>query len=174
MGYFSICNSKHLRRSYMAKTKFISLGLVLIMIFSLLTGCSNIKYNAQLFDSATDWIKEEFINDNLVGYSEDDSYPAERVFAVKNQEEYDEIFIESIDDFDVDFGTQMLIVYTFETIYHRKNNLVSLDVKEDVLNITYKMDKKSGVGDASQPYQRWFVVRLDKLDVDSVVFVEKE
>ena len=158
----------------MIKSKFISLGFVLIMIFSLLTGCSNIKYNAQLFDSVTDWIKDDFINDNLVGYLENSSYPTERVFVVKNQEEYDEIFVESIDDFDVDFVTQMLIVYTFETIYHRNNNLVSLEVKEDVLNITYKMDKKSGVGDASQPYQRWFVVRIDKLDVDSVVFMEKE
>ena len=158
----------------MTKSKFISLGLVLIMIFGLLTGCSNIKYNAQFFDSATDWIKEDFINDNLVGYSENGTYPTERVFVVKNQEEYDEIFIESIDDFDIDFDTQMLVIYTFETIYHRNNDLVSLEVNEDVLNITYKMEKKSGVGDASQPYQRWFVVRLDKLDVDSVVFVEKE
>ena len=82
--------------------------------------------------------------------------------------------IENIDDFDIDFDTQMLVVYTFETIYHRNNNLVSLEADEDVLTITYKMEKKSGVGDASQPYQRWFVVRLDKLDVDSVVFVEKE
>ena len=96
----------------MRKIKFTSLGLVLIMIFSLLTGCSKIKYNAQLFDSATDWIKEDFINDNLVGYSENSSYPTERVFVVKNQEEYNEIFVESIDDFDVDFNTQMLIVYT--------------------------------------------------------------
>ena len=158
----------------MIKSKFISLGLVLIMIFSLLTGCSNIKYNAQLFDSATDWIKEDFINDNIVGYSENGTYPTERVFIVKNQEEYDEIFNESIDDFGIDFDTQMLVVYTFETIYHRNNNLVSLEVDEDVLTITYKMEKKSGVGDASQPYQRWFVVRLEKLDVDSVVFVEKE
>ncbi len=173
MGYFNICISKRLRRLYMTKTKFISLGLMLIMIFSLLTGCSNVKYNAHLFDSATDWIKEDFISDNPVGYLEDVSYPTERVFVVKNREEYDKIFIESIDNFDVDFSTQMLIVYTFGTIYHRNNNLVSLEVKEDVLNITYKMDKKSGVGDASQPYQRWFVVRLDKLDVDSVVFMEK-
>lgn len=158
----------------MIKTKIITLGLVFIMIFSFLTGCSNIKYNAQLFDSATDWIKEDFINDNLVGYSANSTYPTERVFVVKNQEEYNEIFIKSNDDFDIDFDTQMLVVYTFETIYHRNNSLVSLEVNEDVLNITYKMEKKSGVGDASQPYQRWFVVRLDKLDVDSVVFVEKE
>ena len=82
-----------------------------------MTGCSNIKYNARLFDSATDWIIEDFISDNLVGYSEDNSYPTERVFVVKNQEEYDEIFIESIDDFDVLFGTRMLIVY------ERKQNI---------------------------------------------------
>jgi len=157
----------------MSKVRIIRAGLALLLIFSLLPGCSNIKYNAQLFDSASAWIKEDFINDNPVGYSANGSYPTERVFVVRNQEEYDEIFIESTDAFDVDFGTQMLVVYTFETIYHRNNNLVGSDINGDVLSITYEMEKKSGIGDASEPYQRWFVVRLDKLDVDSVVFVEK-
>ena len=159
----------------MEKVKIVKVGLALLLIFSLLPGCSNVKYDAQLFDSASAWIKEDFINDNpVVYYSGNSTYPTERVFVVKNQEEYDEIFNESIDDFDIDFETQMVVVYTFGTIYHRNNSLVSLKVNEDVLTVTYKMEKKFWVGDASEPYQRWFVVRLDKLDVDSVVFVEKE
>ena len=158
----------------MRKTKFITLGLVLLIIFSALTGCSIVKCNAELFDSATEWINEEFINDNLVGYSENSSYPTERIFIVNSQDQYNQIFIENIDELDIDFNTQMLVIYTFVTVYHRNNSLVRLEVNEDVLKITYTMEKKLGIGDASQPYQRWFVVRLDKLDVDSVVFVEKE
>lgn len=157
----------------MPKSKFLSLWLTLITTFGLLIGCSNIKFNAQLFDSARDWIKEDFINDNLVDNLEDSKYPTERAFIVKNEEEYDKIFKENADNCDINFDAQMLIVYTFITIYHRNNSLVSLEAVEDVLTITYKMEKKSGVGDASIPYQRWFVVRLDMLSVDSVVFVEK-
>ena len=48
----------------MAKSKFISLGLVLIMIFSLLTGCSTNKYNAVLYSNANEWIDETFLKDN--------------------------------------------------------------------------------------------------------------
>ena len=157
----------------MAKVKIISLGMVLLIMFSLLPGCSNIKHDAKLFDFASALVKEKFANANLVGCSENGSYPAERIFIVKNQDEYNEIFVEGSNDFDVNFDTQMLIVYTFETIYHRKNSLISIEEKEDVLKITYRQEKKLGVGDASRPYQRWFVVRIDKLDVNSVVFVEK-
>ena len=45
----------------MAKSKFISLGLVLIMIFSLLTSCSTNKYNAVLYSNANEWIDETFL-----------------------------------------------------------------------------------------------------------------
>lgn len=158
----------------MVKSKFLSLWLAIITTFGLLTGCSNIKYNAQLFDFAVDWIKEDFINGNLVDNLENSEYPTKRVFIVKNQEEYNKTFDKNVSNFDFNFDTQMLIVYTFVDICHRNNSLVSLDVVEDVLTITYKMQKKSGVGDASKPYQRWFVVKLDMLSVDYVVFVEKE
>lgn len=158
----------------MPKSKFLSLWLAVITTFRLLTGCSNIKYNAQLFDFAVDWIKEDFINGNLVDNLENSEYPTKRVFIVKNQEEYNKTFNKNVSNFDFNFDTQMLIVYTFVDIYHRNNSLVSLDVVEDVLTITYKIQKKSGVGDASKSYQRWFVVKLDMLSVDYVVFVEKE
>ncbi len=158
----------------MPKSKFLSLWLAVIRTFGLLTGCSNIKYNAQLFDFAVNRIKEDFINDNLVDNLENNKYPTERVFIVKNQEEYNKTFNKNVSNFDFNFDTQMLIVYTFVDIYHRNNSLVSLDVVEDVLTIAYKMEKKSRVGDASKPYQRWFVVKLDMLSVDYVVFVEKE
>lgn len=158
----------------MAKSKFLSLWFAIITNFGLLTGCSNIKYNAQLFDFAVDWIKEDFINGNLVDNLENSEYPTKRVFIVKNQEEYNKTFDKNVSNFDFNFDTQMLIVYTFVDICHRNNSLVSLDVVEDVLTIAYKMEKMSGVGDASKPYQRWLVVKLDMLSVDSVVFVEKE
>ena len=77
----------------MPKSKFLSLWLAVIRTFGLLTGCSNIKYNAQLFDFAVNRIKEDFINDNLVDNLENNKYPTERVFIVKNQEEYNKTFV---------------------------------------------------------------------------------
>ena len=152
--------------------KIISILITCILCFFMI-GCENVNYNATFYDNAKEWINEDFINDNLV-FLESGSYPTERIFIVKNQDEYNEIFVEGIDEFSVDFNSQMIVVYTFATIYHRDNSLVSLEVNENSLKITYKMEKKFGVGDASRPYQRWFVVRLDKFNIDSVVFVEKD
>ena len=158
----------------MIKTKIITILAVLLMIFVVLTGCSSVKYNAKLFDNAIELISEDFISNNLVENLEDSSDLSAHTFIIKAQEEYDNIFIKNIDGCAVDFNNQMVVVYTFSTIYHRDNRLINLDVKEDVLKITYMMEKKSGVGDASQPYQRWFVVVLDKLDVSFVIFEEKK
>lgn len=156
----------------MAKTKLITIGLAAFMTACMLAGCSNIKYNAKLFDNAVEWVNEDFADNNLVDM-EGATNPFDRTFIIMDQEEYNRIFVKNIDEFAIDFDSQMVVVYTFSTIYHRDNRLVDLDVEKSVLKITYKMQEKSGVGDASQPYQRWFVVILDKLNVNSVVFEEK-
>ena len=64
-------------------------------------------------------------------------------------------------------------MYTFTTVYHRNNRIKKTEVKNQVLTISYKMEEKFGVGDASRPYQRWFVVKLDALDIASVEFAEQ-
>ncbi len=160
------------------------LCITIIISLCVLAGCGNnsIKYNAVLYDNANDWIREEFLNENRTrgAYfdiggeinSADKSNPKSRTFIVDNQEEYDEIFISDLNEFDFDFDNQMLIVFTFTTIYHRNNKIKSLDMQNGILKINYKMESKSGVGDASVPYQRWFVVKLDLLNIDSVEFEE--
>ena len=64
MGYFSICNSKRLRRSYMTKVKFISLYLVAVMLFCFLTGCSNINSNVTSNNNSNDINSDNTQNDN--------------------------------------------------------------------------------------------------------------
>ena len=49
-----------------------------------------------------------------------------------------------------------------------------MTVENYVLKITCQMEKKHGDGDASQPYQRWFVVKLNKFEANSVVFWESK
>ncbi|WP_285819603.1 hypothetical protein [Bacteroides acidifaciens] len=160
--------------------KILLSGVIIIMSLISLVGCGRNKYNASLFDDAGGWIKEEFANDNLIcgvyyedmDFIADDSYPKARTFIVDNQEKYDQILLADITELDVNFEKQMLVVYTFTTIYHRKNSIKNLSVHNQTLNINYKMESKFGVGDASQPYQRWFVVKLDTLEITSVDFEE--
>lgn len=157
----------------MKKTKFIMFGLVLMMFYGVFTGCSNNKYNIVLYDSANEWIDTDFANENITGGFGDDVNPETRTFIVDNDEKYNEIFVDDLDELEIDFNEQMIIVHTFTTTYHRDNNITNLELEDDILKIGYKMGKKYGVGDASRPYQRWFVVKMDKVDVNTVEFEEK-
>lgn len=158
----------------MKKVKLLALGLVFIMLLGIFTGCAHWKYHAKLYDAAGQWIQEEFQSENLLSFGGGTAYPAERVFIVTNQEECNEIFVPSAEELSVDFDTQMLIVYTFTDTNLRNNRIVGMDADNGVLKIAYKMEEYLvPVLDTCNPYQRWFVVKMDKLAVNSVVFEEK-
>lgn len=145
------------------------LALVLVMIGSLI-GCSNTNYHATMYDNIDDQLKEEFKNDNVVKLSSDDKYPTEMVFIIDTQEKYDEIFCADDTDIKVDFASQMLVIYAFKDIYRRRNELAKVYVNDNTLFIKVKMEKKSGVGDATSPYQHWLGVTIDKMTINQVDF----
>lgn len=148
--------------------------LVFITIMGMFVGCSHWKYHADLYDNAGEWINEEFRNQNPVGLAGDKLFPIDRTFTVNNQEEYSRIFAQDVDELAVDFETQMLVVYTFIDTYRRDNRILGMDVMDDTLKITYKMEEYLiPVFDACIPYQRWFVIIMNKLDINSVVFEKK-
>lgn len=157
----------------MKKYKFLIFILAMFIVLCNMAACGKVKYNAELYDDASDWINEDFASENLVRISPDDDYPTSLTFIVTGEEEYSRIFKENIDELKVDFDKQMIIVYTFRTVSHRKAELYSLNIKDDALKITYKEEEKYGVGDASRPYQRWFAVKLDKTIVSTVLFEKK-
>lgn len=145
--------------------------VVLLPVFSV-AGCSNVKsvkYNAVLYDNAVEWIREDFRGENYIDYSQD-GFSANHTFIVDSQEEYNRIFHEKTDGLSVDFDSKMLAVYTYIAVNYRNNYLTSTQLNDSVLTITYETEEKKGICDTCTPYQRWFVVRLDKLDVDNVVF----
>lgn len=172
----------------MKNMKITALILILSTIFSLV-GCYDCdedifdnKYNATLYDSAKDWVREDFILANpikTVGFIDENpegQNPKNRVFIVNDQQRYDEIFVSGIEELQIDFNSQMLIVYTFSDEYVLKRMLIKTEIKNDCLNIAYGLEKlpvKENYGSVCQPYQRWFVVKMDKLDVETVVFEEK-
>lgn len=157
----------------MKKYKFLIFILAMFIVLCNMAACGKVRYNAELYDDASDRINEDFASENLVRISPDDDYPTSLTFIVTGEEEYNRIFKENIDELKVDFDKQMIIVYTFRTVSHRKVKLYSLNIKDDVLKITYKEEEKYGVGDASRPYQRWFAVKLDKTTITSVLFEKK-
>lgn len=144
--------------------------------------CGKNQYHAVLYDNAEEWINEEYVNAHRTRgarYGEnsesvaDDSCPETWTEIVKNQEKYLEIFSDAQEEFEVDFEKEMLIVYTFTTVYHRSCSLTKLKLKDETLTIGYKIPTMVGVGDASKPYQRFFVVKLDKLDLNAAEFTEE-
>ncbi len=50
----------YFKDGYMVKGKFIAIGMVLLMIFSIFTCCSANKFNAILYSQANEWIDERF------------------------------------------------------------------------------------------------------------------
>lgn len=106
--------------------------------------------------------------------SDDETYPESRTFIVENSEVYNRIFNNDIENFDVDFNKQMLIVYTFRAINHRNLKLISVNLQDAILRITFESISKSGIGDTCMPYQRWIVIKLDKIEVKSVEFINNK
>ena len=109
----------------MNKSKFAMLSLLLFMFLGICTGCSSNKYNAVLYDSANEWIDGDFAKENLTGDYGDEVNPSTRTFIIDSDEKYNEIFVDDLEELEIDFNEQMIIVHTFTTIYHRENYITS-------------------------------------------------
>ena len=150
--------------------KRMFLGITLLSLFSLV-GCSgSYKYHATLYESS-DWVTDSFAKENKVqdakyGSKKTDaeSYPTSRTITVEDSAKYKGVFNDGVKELETDFDKQMLVVYTTYSIYHRDLHLESIDLKNGTMTITIKEDDgKIGVGYASAPYQRWMIVKQDKV-----------
>ena len=151
------------------KTKFSK--LLLLPICFLTISCSTHRYGAVFYDDAYEWIKKSFQEDNqVVDYSSDESTPSNRTFLINDISSFNEVFIED-SPFKADFNKNIYVVYTFCAIYRKKYILIELSLKSNCLNATYTVENRFlsfGSGNACQPYQRWFVIKLNKLNIDFV------
>jgi hypothetical protein len=139
-------------------------------------GGDNIRYNAVLFDNAREWLHEDFLDENKTygdwGALETDpfgDYPA-YIIKIIDSENFDEIF--SSFPYEIDFNNEMLILYAFTCSRgYRPFELRSININEQVLYVEYRLTpRRRDVFDASTPRTRWFVIRLDKLDITEVEF----
>ena len=169
--------------------KYLTTILAVIICLTSLSGCTNSNpsnASCKLLNDelSSDMLKDSFLQENRTygAYyggdvaSEDNGIPKSRVFIIKTQDEYDAIF-ESTATVDIDFGSEMLILYTFTTEYHRDISLDDWKVEDKTIGITYEMkdpSKFAGVGDAAMPFQRFLLIKMNKIDIDSAVITEKK
>lgn len=154
-----------------------ALLIAIVLSFSLV-GCSaELPYHPEFYDNAASWIREDFQAENPVGGVDPDAEGAElpksRVFIVSDEAEYQKIFLDDVAELDADLSEKMLIVYTFSTEYVRPAKLTGLQFSGGVLTVNYKINLIPGTGSAVKPFQRWFVLKLDKLGLSSVNFAER-
>lgn len=169
------------------KRLFLS-GAVLIISLFALVGCSG-KYNAVLYSHADKLVSEEFLKENRVkAYYRNENYvegvsdwkdrniyeadaPEELIFIITDKDEFEKIFVKY--DLTVDFEKEIVILYIFPDIYPgRDYYLKKIDLNEQSLDIYFKLQKIKGK-DATMPYQRCFMVKLDKVEFKEVNFIEK-
>lgn len=161
--------------------KSVALLCLFFMLICSFAACSTIKYNAVFYNDAELWINEDFIAENRTAYASygpdyglqtDGSLPKFRTFIINDSTEMNDIFNERF-DLTVDFGKDMLVIYTFTTSENlREANLKNVELQDGCLNISYKTPVKFGIVDASIPMQHWFLVKLDKLEISSVSFFD--
>ena len=98
---------------------------------------------------------------------EGDALPKNRTILIDDQEEFDAAFENC--PFDVDLEKEMIVVYTFSFIYSRPTLIKKVSFSDGALSIKLENKRaKWGVKDACTPYQRYVIVKLDKLDVTEV------
>lgn len=147
--------------------------LVAALVVSNLSYISVWKYHAKLYDYAVDWINEDFAWENQV-QSGGGWYSNERFFIAYSKEEYEKIFVPGLEIEDVDFDAKMIVIYTHSTTSRGQLFLTEISVTDGVMKIYYRMEYTDPWSlSASSPYQRWMVVVMDKVNVDSVVFENK-
>ena len=166
----------------------VLLGIVLCAAVS--EGCSGNAYHAELalLRRSVDlngYIREDFLEENRVfgafypiGEAEDgtadyeqltdESYPRERIFCIRSEEEFNGVFVLPPQELKADFQTQMLVVYTQACMYSRPVEIKRVEKEGEELFILFGMEERRGVGDASMPAQIYLFVVMDALDVTSI------
>lgn len=157
---------------------------LLIIFFALLlsfSACTAVSYNAEFYKDAEVWLNEDFIAQNRTAFAfygddyslqTDGSLPKSRFFVIDDASKTEPVFNDSF-DLDIDFGSDMLVLYTFTSSANQSDTyLKSVKLSDGLLSIEYAYPVKCGIGDATMPFQHWFLVKMDKFEVNSIEFSE--
>ena len=166
-----------------SKTRLI---LTAVLCMAMFLGCENGWWganalNAVLFDNAGKWINLDFQRENVTrGFGSglylngefiytDESYPKERIFIISDQAEFDTIFNEFPSG--VNFENEMILLYVITSINVRPVFIKRIKLENERLHIRLKeVPPPKLQPDATRPQMRWFIVKIDKLYIDTVDF----
>ena len=96
-----------------------------------------------------------------------DALPSSRTILIDNQEDFDATFTDC--PVEVDFNSEMIVVYTMTSLNRRETKVKKTKIDDGVLSVElYNKHPEKRGGDTCIPYQRYVIVKLDKLDVTEV------
>ena len=156
-----------------------------IILYSI-AGCQKNKYNAKIYNSAENLFLNSFLEENKVKgayyknpdypddadkkYYYDETSPACRTFIVNNPDDYSLFF--AGDELGVNFDKEMVLIYIFADIYPNRNYIINNILKEGEKVKIYLELEKNNKKDATAPYQRVLIVKMEKLDISEAEFIK--
>lgn len=176
--------------------KLAALGATLVCLLGcaagVLTACDttpnndeSTKYHTEYYDAVDEVMDKEFLYTNKVkAYYRNPNYiegvtewfdryiyaenaPTSRTFIVTDEEEFAKMF----DSFpaEIDFASQMLVVYMFSVINGRPHHMRKLKVEDGKLSIRIK-EENCNSDDTTMPGRKCVAIVMDKTEISSAAF----
>lgn len=140
------------------KIKIAVCIIAVIVCACTLSGC--VKYNAKMDSYANPYVSVTFVKET----------EPKSTFIFTEKEEFDKVFTRY--EGEIDFDKKMVLLYIFFSNSTKDYYLKSIDIKEQVLTVQYRMQPyPQFVHAAVQGYKRCFMVTLDKQDITSAQFI---
>ncbi|MCD8294329.1 MAG: hypothetical protein LUE27_03640 [Clostridia bacterium] len=164
-------------------------GIAAAVCCCMMAGCSSVsKYNAVLYDSCSDWINEDFLQENMVRgiYYENPDYvegvsdrseqyyycedgPKNLTYVITDEDTFSSVFKEGTIEADLD--TQTVYLYIFGDTYLRSYTLKKIKTEDDTLYLYIAKQKGSSGNVFIEIYRRCMAVVMDNSGITNVEFV---
>lgn len=170
----------------MKRYKITAVCIVLLIVLSVFSACGKVKYNAKIYNMSEESFLSSFLEENKVKgayyknpdypddadkkYYYDETSPACRTFIVNNLDDYSLFF--AGDELGVNFDKEMVLIYIFADIYPNRNYIINNILKEGEKVKIYLKLEKNNKKDATAPYQRVLIVKMEKLDISEAEFIK--
>lgn len=150
--------------------------LLTILLSSILLSCSKDNNNIRIInDNATGFINVDFYAKNLIrgayydnNYAYDDpDCPDSRTVLISNLEQFNSVF-SSDATLDIDFQSEMLVVYSYTAINTRNLSIHKSSNIDGIFKIELITEKNISGKDTCIPYQRYVIIKINNTSFNEV------
>ena len=151
--------------------------LLTFLLFGIsLSSCSKVNNNTRIInDDATDFINDDYYAKNLIrgayydyNYAyEDPDCPDSRTVLISNFEQFNSVFSSNA-TFDIDFQSEMLVVYSYTAMNTRNLSIHKSSNIDGILKIELTTEKNISGKDTCIPYQRYVIIKINKTSFNEV------